>query len=460
MALHEKELPGGDLLNPQEDLQAIFHQALKKVDPVLMIRERMQTRGETLLIAGEAENLSIDLNAYPKVLVTGIGKAAAKMAAAVEGVLGDRITGGAVITKHGQGAPLEKIRVLEAGHPVPDESSVRGALSLHSTAELADEKTLIINLISGGGSALFSLPREGITLGHLQQTTKALLGCGADIREINCIRKHLSRVKGGGFARAAFPARMVSLILSDVMGDRLDTIASGITVPDATTFGQALAVVEKYGIAAKLPGPVMDSLRAGGRGAIPETPKPGDPVFRKVTNIILGNNTVACRGAVEQARALGYHACLLTSSLTGEAREMAHLFASIAKDIRRGASEMAKPACIVAGGETTVTVRGSGRGGRNQELALAFLADVLDTTDTLEDVFFLSAGTDGIDGPTDAAGAFVLPRMQKVIEKELLRPEEYLAANDSYLFFQKTGGLLITGPTGTNVCDLQLLIVT
>jgi hydroxypyruvate reductase len=446
-------------MNPLEDLRSIFNKALIKVDPFSMIRERMRIHGDTLEITGEAKTLTIDLEAYPKVLVTGIGKASAKMAAAVGQVLGDRITGGAVITKHGQGQRLERIKVLEAGHPIPDENSVSGALELHSMAGLADENTLMINLISGGGSALFSLPREGITLAHLQETTTTLLGCGADIWEINCIRKHLSRVKGGGFARTAFPARMINLILSDVMGDHLDTIASGITVPDATTFGQALAVVEKYGIAEKLPSPVIEVLRAGGKGLIPETPKPGDPVFNEVENIILGNNTAACRGAVEHARELGYHACFLTSSLTGEAREMARVFSAMARDIRRGASEMGKPAFVVTGGETTVTLTGSGKGGRNQELALAFLVDVLDATGTLEDIFFLSVGTDGVDGPTDAAGAFVLPGMQKAIKEGDIRPREYLSANDSYHFFRKTGGLLITGPTDTNVCDLQLLIV-
>ena len=445
-------------MNPREDLRSIFNKALMKVDPFSMIRERMKIHGDALEITGETKTLTIELEAYPKVLVTGIGKASAKMAAAGQ-VLGDRITGGAVITKHGQGQQLERIKVLEAGHPIPDENSVSGAQELHSMAGLADEKTLMINLISGGGSALFSLPREGITLAHLQETTKTLLGCGADIREINCIRKHLSQVKGGGFARTAFPARMINLILSDVMGDRLDTIASGITVPDATTFGQALAVVEKYGIAEKLPSPVIEVLRAGGKGLIPETPKPGDPVFNEVENIILGNNTAACRGAVEHARELGYHACFLTSSLTGEAREMARVFSAMARDIRRGASEMGKPAFVVTGGETTVTLTGSGKGGRNQELALAFLVDVLDATGTLEDIFFLSVGTDGVDGPTDAAGAFVLPGMQKAIKEGDIRPREYLSANDSYHFFRKTGGLLITGPTDTNVCDLQLLIV-
>ncbi|HQG31068.1 MAG TPA: glycerate kinase [Deltaproteobacteria bacterium] len=446
-------------MNPREDLRSIFNKALMKVDPFSMIRERMKIHGDALEITGETKTLTIELEAYPKVLVTGIGKASAKMAAAAGQVLGDRITGGAVITKHGQGQQLERIKVLEAGHPIPDENSVSGAQELHSMAGLADEKTLMINLISGGGSALFSLPREGITLAHLQETTKTLLGCGADIREINCIRKHLSQVKGGGFARTAFPARMINLILSDVMGDRLDTIASGITVPDATTFGQALAVVEKYGIAEKLPSPVIEVLRAGGKGLIPETPKPGDPVFNEVENIILGNNTAACRGAVEHARELGYHACFLTSSLTGEAREMARVFSAMARDIRRGASEMGKPAFVVTGGETTVTLTGSGKGGRNQELALAFLVDVLDATGTLEDIFFLSVGTDGVDGPTDAAGAFVLPGMQKAIKEGDIRPREYLSANDSYHFFRKTGGLLITGPTDTNVCDLQLLIV-
>ena len=446
-------------MNPREDLRSIFNKALMKVDPFSMIRERMKIHGDALEITGETKTLTIELEAYPKVLVTGIGKASAKMAAAAGQVLGDRITGGAVITKHGQGQQLERIKVLEAGHPIPDENSVSGAQELHSMAGLADENTLMINLISGGGSALFSLPREGITLAHLQETTKTLLGCGADIREINCIRKHLSQVKGGGFARTAFPARMINLILSDVMGDRLDTIASGITVPDATTFGQALAVVEKYGIAEKLPSPVIEVLRAGGKGLIPETPKPGDPVFNEVENIILGNNTAACRGAVEHARELGYHACFLTSSLTGEAREMARVFSAIARDIRRGASEMGRPAFVVTGGETTVTLTGSGKGGRNQELALAFLVDVLDATGTLEDIFFLSVGTDGVDGPTDAAGAFVLPGMQKAIKEGDIRPREYLSANDSYHFFRKTGGLLITGPTDTNVCDLQLLIV-
>ena len=446
-------------MNPREDLRSIFNKALMKVDPFSMIRERMKIHGDALEITGETKTLTIELEAYPKVLVTGIGKASAKMAAAAGQVLGDRITGGAVITKHGQGQQLERIKVLEAGHPIPDENSVSGAQELHSMAGLADEKTLMINLISGGGSALFSLPREGITLAHLQETTKTLLGCGADIREINCIRKHLSQVKGGGFARTAFPARMINLILSDVMGDHLDTIASGITVPDATTFGQALAVVEKYGIAEKLPSPVIEVLRAGGKGLIPETPKPGDPVFNEVENIILGNNTAACRGAVEHARELGYHACFLTSSLTGEAREMARVFSAMARDIRRGASEMGKPAFVVTGGETTVTLTGSGKGGRNQELALAFLVDVLDATGTLEDIFFLSVGTDGVDGPTDAAGAFVLPGMQKAIKEGDIRPREYLSANDSYHFFRKTGGLLITGPTDTNVCDLQLLIV-
>lgn len=447
-------------MNPQEDLYTIFEKALERVDPVLMVRERMNIRGDNLEITGENENLAFDLKAYPKIIVTGIGKAAAKMAAAVEAILEDRITDGAVITKYGQGANLKRIKVLEASHPVPDESSISGAWQLHTMAQLACEKTLIINLISGGGSALFSLPREGITLAHLQETTKVLLECGANICEINCIRKHLSQVKGGGFARSAFPARMVSLILSDVMGDRLDTIASGITVPDTTTFAQALAAVEKYGIAAKLPVPVMDVLWAGSQNTIPETPKPGDPIFTKVSNIILGNNTTACRGAVEHARQLGYHSSLLTSLLTGEAREMAHFFASIAKDIRRGAAEIKRPAFIVAGGETTVTLKGNGMGGRNQEMALSLLVDVLDTTGTLKDIFFLSAGTDGIDGPTDAAGAFVLPCIQKIIEEEHIHPEQYLEANDSYHFFQKTGTLLITGPTNTNVCDLQLLIVT
>ncbi|MEN6446508.1 MAG: glycerate kinase [Syntrophaceae bacterium] len=446
-------------MNPAEDLKEIFLKALERVDPYRMITGNIRTTGDMLSITQEESTLTEDLSRYDELLVLGIGKAAVKMARAIEEILGDRITRGSVITKYGHAEKLRKIHVLEASHPIPDRNSINGAQELYRLAHDADEKTLIINLVSGGGSALFTLPQEGISLEDTREVTKILLDCGADIKEINCIRKHLSRVKGGHFARISHPARMINLILSDVVGDRLDTIASGITVADNTTFAQARDILRKYHLEDRVPASITGLIQSGVDGNIPDTPKEGDPVFGNVVNVLLGNNLSACRSARRRGEELGYHAHVLTSSLTGEAREIAKFFTSIARDLEKGISEFKKPALIITGGETTVTIRGKGKGGRNQEMALAFLADLVDGSVDLGSISFLSAGTDGNDGPTDAAGAFVSSGIKENMERLGLKADDFLGNNDSYHFFEATDHLFKTGPTGTNVCDIQLLIV-
>ncbi|HOD71797.1 MAG TPA: glycerate kinase [Deltaproteobacteria bacterium] len=446
-------------MNPENDMRAIFSRALERVDPYEMIKNSIAVEDDTLVISHNGQTLRENLNAYRDIVAIGIGKASSKMGAAVEDILKERLSGGIVVTKYGHAERLKGIQVIEAGHPIPDENSVAGAEAIYRIASRADENTLIINLISGGGSSLLSLPAEGVTLGDKQETTRVLLESGADIREINCVRKHISRVKGGRFAHAAFPARMINIILSDVVGDRLDSIASGIAVPDDTTYAQAVGIVDKYRIRSVLPASVVSVLESGKAGKNPDTPKQGDHVFDRVLNILLGNNLAACRAARDHGTYLGYRSFLLTSMLTGEAREAARFFAAVARDIRRCTSDFAKPALVVSGGETTVTVKGDGKGGRNQEMALSFLNDFQEAQDDMEGIHFLSAGTDGTDGPTDAAGALVGPGLLHRVRSSGLNTGAYLEKNDSYHFFQKAGGLFVTGPTNTNVCDIQLLIV-
>jgi hydroxypyruvate reductase len=447
-------------VNPVKDLENIYRDAVREVDPAGLIRDRVKKDGRQLSILGPDTKISEDLSRYKQVIVLGIGKASARMAAAMEIILEDELSNGFVITKYGHGLKLRKIQVMEAGHPVPDENSLEGARILARMATAVDKNTLVINLVSGGGSSLFCLPAEGISLADKRQTTKALLASGADIDEMNCIRKHLSQVKGGGLARMANPARLlINLILSDVIGDRIDTIASGITAPDPTTFQDALSIVRKYALDDKLPPAVRDHLVLGGEGKIPETPKTGDTAFCNTVNIILGNNTLACNAARETAQRLGYDARILSTTLTGEASEAGAYFAGLAKDIDSGKSGIAKPAAIITGGETTVTIRGKGKGGRNQEMALAFAIELHRITNDSSNIFFLSAGTDGSDGPTDAAGAFVTPALMEKMKTISAQAAASLAENDAYNFFSNTGNLFKTGPTYTNVCDIQILII-
>ncbi len=447
-------------MDPACDLKNIYRAAVREVDPAGLILSRVRKEGRKLVLQGQEAERSEDLSLYRQVMVLGIGKASARMASAMESILNQELTSGFVITKYGHGLNLRKIKVLEAGHPVPDENSLEGALILTGMAEAADEHTLIINLISGGGSSLFCLPAEGISLDHKRRTTQTLLASGAGIDEVNCVRKHLSKVKGGGLARIASPARLINLILSDVIGDRIDTIASGITAPDPTTFQDALSIIHQYGLDGRLPEAVMDHLARGAKGEVAETPKVGDSAFCNSIHLILGNNTLACNAARASAQKLGYDARILSTILSGEAAEAGKCFAQLAKAMDAEKSPTAKPVVMIAGGETTVTLRGKGKGGRNQEMALAFALELHRILPDSANIFFLSAGTDGSDGPTDAAGAMVTPALMEKMKTISPEAASCLQDNDSYSFFQTQGGLFITGPTYTNVCDIQILAVT
>ena len=449
------------------ELEVIFRAGLAKVDPFQMILDCMRIEMDQLMVRIDEDEALIDLEKFNGIYVLGVGKAAGRMAQAVEHILGERLNGGLISTKAGHEAPLEKIRQIEAGHPLPNENSLRAGQEMKALAERFDEGTLVINVISGGGSALLeALPsyvdqgqRKQITLGDLRQTTQALMACGATINEINCIRKHISLLKGGQFIRRIQPAQSINLILSDVVGDRLDTIASGLTCGDPTTFQDALDVIRRYQIEDGMPGSVLRYLELGMKGEVSETPKPSNPVFNSTRNLLIGTNARALAGAAEKARQLGYHTAILTAQLTGEARLAAGFLLGIARDIRQRDLLISKPACVIAGGETTVTIHGSGLGGRNQEMALACLAEMKKDPQASEGIYFLAASTDGSDGPTDAAGAFASVELLEPAQRLPSTIDEYLQNNDSYHFFELIGGLLKTGPTRTNVCDIQIMII-
>lgn len=392
---------------------------------------------------------------YGRLLAVGFGKAACAMAKALEDSLGKEPYDGIVITKYGHCAKdfPARTRVLEAGHPLPDENGLRGAEEIMGLLGEAGADTLVACLISGGGSALLVSPIEGITLEEKQEITGLLLRAGADINELNTVRKHLSRVKGGRLAELAYPAGVISLILSDVIADRLDVIASGPTAPDSTTYDDAINVLEKYDPTGRVPEGVMDALRRGEEGLLPETPKPGSRVFERVENIIIGNNAGALEAARKGAEELGFQTEVVSSEITGEAREAGKWLAGKALEAMRSTPH--PKVCLISGGETTVTVKGSGKGGRNTELALAFAREI----EGVEGITLLSAGTDGNDGPTDAAGAVVDGNIASIARTMGIDPDIHLADNDSYTFFKKAGGLLVTGPTGTNVMDVQIVLI-
>ncbi len=420
----------------------IFQTVLKAVDPYALIQERMD-QIHSIYHSGKYKNL----------LLISFGKAAFPMAKALSDFAGDILTQGVMITKYGHApqSPLsEKIVIHEAGHPVPDIQGVLATERAMNVLKKTDGQTLVICMISGGGSALLAAPHEGITLPEKQQITQLLLRAGANIQELNTVRKHISRVKGGRLAELAYPARILSLILSDVIGDRLDVIASGPTAPDPTTFQDALGVIGRYDLADKIPEKVLGILMRGARGEIPETPKEKSQAFERVENIIVGSNKKAIEIAEREAAKRGYQVTILSSELQGEAREVGGWLARKAMAMRDGSQ-----ICLISGGETTVTVKGSGLGGRNMELALAFAQEIKG----MRGITFLSAGTDGTDGPTDAAGAIVDGETITRAEAAGHSPEAYLENNDSYHFFKATGGLFLTGPTGTNVMDLQIVLI-
>lgn len=433
----------------REHLLSIFQAGLAAADPAAAVRRFLRREGDRLICAGQ----TVSLRETDSVIVLGAGKASAVMAHAVEDVLGDRVTRGWVNVKTGHGVPLRRVRVHEAGHPTPDEAGVAGAREIARLAREAGPRDLVIFCISGGGSALMPLPVDGVTLAEKQSLTRELLACGADITEVNCVRKHVSQLKGGQLARLAHPARVISLILSDVIGDPLDVIASGPTAPDPGTYADAVSVLRKYGLEERAPAAVTAHLAEGVAGRRPETLKPEDPVFRAVMNVIVAGNALSVDAARRRAEELGYRPIVLTTCLEGEAREAARVLVAVARECLDRGAPVAPPACLICGGETTVTLRGKGRGGRNQEFALAAAL----AGRGLAGWSVLSAGTDGTDGPTDAAGAFAdgdTAARARSMGLDLLAA---LANNDSYPFFDRLGDLLRTGPTGTNVMDLYLI---
>jgi glycerate 2-kinase len=438
----------------REAIQAVQAAALAAVDPGQAVWRHLHRDGDILLVAGHR----YDLARFDRVWIAGGGKAAAPMATALAEILGRRLEGGVVVTKYGyasDGIPDPSIFIQEAGHPVPDESGVTGARRLADLVKATGPDDLILCPISGGGSALLTLPVPSIELADLRALTDQLLRCGATINELNTVRKHLSQIKGGGLVRMAAPARLISLVLSDVVGDPLDVIASGPTAPDPSTYADAWAVLERYQLLDVAPGLVVARLQRGLKGEIAETPKPDDPIFERVQNVIIGSNRLAAEAAVEKARELAFNTLLVSTFVEGEAREVAHVAAALAKEIVRYDRPVTRPACVVWGGETTVTVQGDGLGGRNQELALAAALAL----DGWTDVALVALATDGTDGPTDAAGALVTGETVARAIRRGLAPVDYMARSDSYPFFQQLGDLVITGPTQTNVNDLMLLFV-
>jgi hydroxypyruvate reductase len=377
------------------------------------------------------------------------------MARGVEKVLGPWIEHGVVVVKYGHKVPLDKIRVMEAAHPVPDKKGLMGAGAILDLLAETGRKDLVICLLSGGGSALIDNFHSGITLADVQKATNMLLACGASISEVNTIRKHISTIKGGGLAARAWPSTVITLMLSDVIGDDPDVIASGPTVPDPTTFSDAIDILVRYGLVERFPKRIADHIRRGIEGEVPETPKRRNRFFRRTSNVIIGNNGMAVTAAAKESKRLGYRPMILTTRLAGEARDTAKTLAAVAKEISQYDRPVKKPACLLAGGETTVTLKGRGKGGRNQELALAAALELRG----FSDVALLSGGTDGTDGPTDMAGAVVDGKTWRRAAAKGLDPKAFLDNNDAYHFFETIGGHIRTGPTLTNVMDVVVALV-
>jgi glycerate 2-kinase len=430
-------------VTPREGALAIWRSALAAAAVEPLIRSSLRLRGDVLACGP----LNLDLSGVERLLVLGCGKAGAAMARAAESILGDRISQGLVVVKDGYTLPTRIVELAEAGHPVPDLRGQAAAQRVLALAEAAGPHDLIIFLISGGGSALMPAPAPSVTLQQKQDVTRLLLGAGATIGELNAVRKHLSLLKGGQLARAAAPARVLTLLLSDVIGDPLDVIASGPTAPDPTTFADALDVLSRRGVDDRVAPAVIERLRAGARGEIAETPKPGEPLFNNVTHVVVGNSRLAVDAAARTAERLGYTPRVATAALEGEAREVARTLVAKARSLPPAA-------CVIAGGETTVTVRGRGLGGRCQEFALAAAL----TLESGDDLIVLAAGTDGTDGPTDAAGALVDAQTIERGRVAGLDPDRSLADNDANTFLGASGDLIVTGPTNTNLLDLYVAL--
>jgi hydroxypyruvate reductase len=436
------------LPNLRGDAEAIFRAGLAAADPHRLLLERSSIEKDRWSYRDAERAVSWTLPTAAsggRVLVVGAGKAAASLAAAVEELLGDRIARGRIVVKHGHGLPLKRIVIEEGGHPLPDTSGLEGTFRL--LADLADTRAgdRVFFLLTGGASALLVAPAPGLTLEDKIATTRLLLACGATIQEMNALRKHLSAVKGGRLAEHIHPARATTLIVSDVVGDDLASIGSGPTVPDPTTFADCLSILSRYQLTERVPGAVRRRLVDGAGGGAPETPKPGLPLFEGLESLILASNRQSLDAASEASQRLGYRPEIFAYDMAGETHDRARAFAARLSQLSgRGT------AALLAGGETTLKVSGQGKGGRNQEFALVAAREI----EGRNDVVLLAAGTDGTDGPTDAAGAFADGTTYARAEKKGLDPSASLRENDTYTLFDELGDLLRTGPTGTNVMDL------
>ncbi len=444
--------------NPHGDAACeVLAAALYAVDPYRAVQQAIQREGDAVLVAGQPYRHG----AAGRVLVVATGKASLPMAQAVLDRLGSRIADGVVIYKAGtvaQPPELAPLQCYAARHPLPDEAGVHATAQAVALLEQAQADDLVLVLLSGGSSALLTLPEAGISLRDLQDTTATLLACGARIDEINVLRKHLDAVKGGKLARLAAPARLATLVLSDVVGDRLDSIGSGPTVPERATYAEALAILRRYDLVQRVPPTVVQRLEAGAaqQAGFPANPRPTDPLFQHTQTVLVGSNRHAAAAAAQAAQAAGWHPLVLTTLLQGEAREVGRVLAAIGRELATSPTPAVPlPACIIAGGETTVTLRGTGRGGRNQELALGAVRDLAG----LSNVLLIALATDGDDGPTDAAGAVVSGDTLARAQAAGLDLDAALARNDAYPFFAALDDLLKPGATGTNVCDLTLLLV-
>lgn len=429
--------------------EEIFRAGVAAADPCKLVRRSISLSGSILSIDEE----SCDLDCFERIFLLGAGKACDLMGRGVEEAIGDRLTGGVVIVPDGSGSADAPIPRIAAAHPIPDKKGIRAAEELISIARSAGSNDLVIVLLSGGGSALLSALEVGISLEDLRGVTETLLKCGASIGELNAIRKHLSRVKGGGLARLLYPARVITLILSDVVGDDPAVIASGPTAPDSSTFRDCLNILDRYEIRELVPDRIVKRLEEGRADMISETPDGSDPVFRKVRNVVIGNNRIALIGAAEKARKLGRKTVILSDRIIGDTRRAAKIHCALAAAVLRPRAK--QPVCLLSGGETTVSVKGRGQGGRNTEFVLACAREISGR----HGITILSGGTDGIDAHTSAAGAIC--DGTTIARGELLGLEagEFLDRNDSYTYFNSLGDLLITGATGTNVMDLRVILI-
>lgn len=442
-----------DIALSNKKITAIFKQliqaGLNAADPGLAVHRSFRQRGPILSVGQR----KYDLKKYRQVVVVGAGKASGRMARAVEETLGDRVKNGLVVVKDGHSCQTKAIRIQEARHPLPDQRCVRAARAILELIKPLTPEDLLIVLISGGASSLISLPATGLSLSDKQKTTDLLLRSGASIQEINSVRKHISAIKGGRLA-AASQGTMISLILSDVLGDDLSVIGSGPTAPDLTTFHTAKAILQRYSLWKKIPASVSNHITMGEQGRIPETPKPSSLMFATVHNEIVGNNALIVDKVSQKARALGFHTMVLTTTLQGEAREVGKVVGALAQEVHGSGQPIRRPACLIFGGELTVTIRGQGKGGRAQEFALSAAMAI----EKLPNIWIAGFGTDGTDGPTDAAGAVVDGQTIQQASKMGIDPIKILDSHDSYTLFQKVGGHIITGETGTNVNDLYIVL--